>query len=107
MVTHPTPKPTTSELEILQILWEHGPSTVRDVHQALNEKRPLGYTTVLQLMLIMTAKGTVRRNEEHRAPVYAAVQPAERPKRQLALQVLQGGFDGSACGVMMRADAVR
>src|SRR3974377_2599944 len=101
MVTHPTQKPTTSELEILQILWERGPSTVRDVHQTLNEKRPLGYTTVLKLMQIMTAKGTVRRNEEQRAHVYEAVQPAEKPKRQFAADVLQRVFDGSASELMM------
>jgi len=103
MLTHPTQKPTASELEILQILWDRGPSTVRDVHQALNEKRPLGYTTVLKLMQIMTAKGTVRRNEEQRAHVYEAVQPAEKTKRELALDVLQRVFDGSASELMMHA----
>lgn len=107
MVTHPTQKPTTSELEILQILWERGPSTVRDVHQALNEKRPLGYTTVLKLMQIMTAKGTVQRNEQQRAHVYEAVQPAEKTKRDLALDVLQRVFDGSASELMMHALAGR
>lgn len=103
MATHSTQKPTTSELEILHILWDRGPSTVREVHQTLNEKRPLGYTTVLKLMQIMTAKGTVRRNEEQRAHVYEAVQPAEKTKRQLALDVLQRVFDGSASELMMHA----
>ncbi len=107
MATHATQKPTTSELEILHILWDRGPSTVREVHQALNEERPLGYTTVLKLMQIMTAKGTVRRNEEQRAHVYEAVQPAEKTKRQLALDVLQRVFDGSASELMMHALAGR
>ena len=62
MLTH-SPKPTASELQILHVLWERGPSTVREVHQALNDKRPIGYTSVLKLMQIMTAKGTLRRNE--------------------------------------------
>ena len=62
MATTLTRKPTSSELEILHILWERGPSTVREVHEALHAKRPIGYTSVLKLMQIMTAKGTVRRN---------------------------------------------
>lgn len=103
MTTPTTPKPTASELEILQILWERGPSTVREVHEALSEKRPIGYTSVLKLMQIMTVKGTVRRNEEQRAHVYEAVQPAEKTKRQLALDVLQRVFDGSASELMMHA----
>ena len=103
----PSRKPTASELEILHVLWERGPSTVREVHQALSDKRPIGYTSVLKLMQIMTAKGTLRRNEEQRAHVYEAVQPAEKTKRQLALDVLQRVFDGSASQLMMHALADR
>ena len=106
MLTH-SPKPTASELEILHVLWERGPSTVREVHQALSDKRPIGYTSVLKLMQIMTAKGTLQRNEEQRAHVYEAVQPAEKTKRQLALDVLQRVFDGSASQLMMHALADR
>jgi BlaI family transcriptional regulator, penicillinase repressor len=106
MATTSNRRPTTSELEILHILWERGPSTVREVHEALHEvqeRRPIGYTSVLKLMQIMTAKGTVRRNEEQRAHVYEAVQPAEKTKRDLALDVLQRVFDGSASELMMHA----
>jgi predicted transcriptional regulator len=103
MATTLTRRPTSSELEILHILWERGPSTVREVHEALHEKRPIGYTSVLKLMQIMTVKGTVRRNEEQRAHVYEAVQPAEKTKRDLALDVLQRVFDGSASELMMHA----
>jgi BlaI family transcriptional regulator, penicillinase repressor len=102
-----TPKPTASELEILQVLWERGPSTVREVHETLSAKRPIGYTSVLKFMQIMTVKGTVRRNEEQRAHVYEAVQPAEKTKRQLAMDVLQRVFDGSASDLMMHALAGR
>ena len=102
-----TRKPTSSELEILHILWERGPSTVREVHEALHAKRPIGYTSVLKLMQIMTAKGTVRRNEEQRAHVYEAVQPEEKTKRDLALDVIQRVFDGSASALMMHALAGR
>jgi BlaI family transcriptional regulator, penicillinase repressor len=102
-----TPKPTASELEILQVLWERGPSTVREVHEALSGKRPMGYTNVLKLMQIMTTKGALRRNEEQRAHVYEAVEPAEKTKRQLALDVLQRVFEGSASDLMMHALAGR
>jgi predicted transcriptional regulator len=97
------PKPTASELEILRVLWERGPSTVRKVHEALSEKKPVGYTTVLKLLQIMTSKGTVRRNEDQRAHVYEACLPAEKTKRQLAADVLQRVFEGSASELMMHA----
>src|SRR5271167_1633246 len=102
-----TRQTTSSDLEILHVLWGRGPSTVREVHQALHEKRPIGYTSVLKLMQIMTTKGTVRRNEQQRAHVYEAVQPEEKTKRQLALDVLQRVFDGSASELMMHALAGR
>jgi BlaI family transcriptional regulator, penicillinase repressor len=107
MATTPNRRPTTSELEILHILWERGPSTVREVHESLHARRPIGYTSVLKLMQIMTAKGTVRRNEEQRAHVYEAVQPEEKTKRELALDVIQRVFDGSASELMMHALAGR
>ncbi len=99
---HPQ-KPTTSELEILRVLWERGPSTVREVHESLSEKKDLGYTTVLKLLQIMTAKGSVRRNEDQRAHVYEACQPATETKRQLVGDVLQRVFQGSASELMIHA----
>jgi BlaI family transcriptional regulator, penicillinase repressor len=101
-------KPTASELEILHVLWSRGPSTVREVHAALSEKRSLGYTSVLKLLQIMTAKGTVRRRDEtQRAHVYEACMPAEETKRQFAGDVLQRVFEGSASQLMMHALAGR
>ena len=100
----PSPqKPTASELEILRVLWTRGPSTVREVHEALSEKKSLGYTTVLKLLQIMTTKGTVRRNEMQRAHVYEACLPAEQTKRQFAGDMLQRVFEGSASQLMMHA----
>src|ERR1700693_6351906 len=96
MNQEPLQKPTVSELEILRILWTRGPSTVREVHEELREKTALGYTTVLKLLQIMTAKGTVRRNEDQRAHVYEACQPATETKRQLVGDVLKRVFEGSA-----------
>jgi BlaI family transcriptional regulator, penicillinase repressor len=102
-MTRSPQKPTASELEILRVLWGRGPSTVREVHEALSEKKSLGYTTVLKLLQIMTTKGTVRRNETQRAHVYAACLPAEQTKRQLAGDMLQRVFEGSASQLMMHA----
>jgi BlaI family penicillinase repressor len=102
-----TQKPTVSELEILRILWARGPSTVREVHEALSKKKRMGYTSVLKLMQIMFDKGSVRRNEDQRAHVYEANHAAEKTKRQLAGDVLQRVFDGSASQLMMHALAGR
>lgn len=100
-------KPTASELEILRVLWSRGPSTVREVHEALSETKSLGYTGVLKLLQIMTTKGTVRRNETQRAHVYEAGLPAEQTKRQIAGDMLQKVFEGSASQLMVHALAGR
>jgi BlaI family penicillinase repressor len=96
-------KPTSSELEILRVLWVRGPSTVREVYDSLNEKKRTGYTTVLKMLQIMTEKGSVRRNEDERAHVYEACEPAEKTKGRLAGDVLQRVFEGSASELMMHA----
>jgi|SRR5215467_15192092 len=100
-------KPTASELEILHVLWARGPSTVREVHEALAVSKAIGYTSVLKLLQIMTTKGTVRRDEKLRAHVYEACQPAEQTKRQIAGDVLQRVFEGSASQLMLHALAGR
>jgi predicted transcriptional regulator len=97
------PKPTSTELDILRVLWDRGPSTVREVHDAVADSKQWGYTTVLKLLQIMTAKGMVTRNEDARAHVYAAYQPAENTKRQLVGYLLQRAFGGSASQMMMHA----
>src|SRR6195256_3444257 len=103
MKQEPLQKPTASELEILRVLWARGPSTVREVYEAIREHKSLGYTTVLKLLQIMTAKGSVRRNESQRAHVYQACQPATETKRQLVSDVLQRVFEGSASELMIHA----
>ncbi|MEO8131697.1 MAG: BlaI/MecI/CopY family transcriptional regulator [Bryobacteraceae bacterium] len=97
------PKPTDSELEILRVLWNRGPSTVRDVFDTLNESKPTGYTTVLKLMQIMADKKLVRRNEEQRAHVYEAQLPEEQTQNQLLGDLLHRAFGGSASRLVMRA----
>jgi predicted transcriptional regulator len=101
------PNPTPSELEILQVLWSRGPSTVREVHESLSATKQLGYTSVLKLMQIMTAKGLVTRSEDQRAHVYEAGEPAEKTKRQFALDMMQRVFQGSASELMLHALAGR
>jgi BlaI family transcriptional regulator, penicillinase repressor len=98
-----TSKPTVMELAILRVLWDRGPATVRDVHQVLDAEKPTGYTTVLKLLQIMTAKGMVVRNEESRAHVYEPRLPAENTKRQLVGDLVQRAFSGSASQLMMHA----
>jgi predicted transcriptional regulator len=103
MATEKLQKPTTTELEILRVLWERGPSTVRDVYEVMAQSKPIGYTTVLKIMQIMTQKGTVARNEDSKAHVYKARQPEENTKRPLAGDLLQRAFAGSASQLMMHA----
>jgi predicted transcriptional regulator len=96
-------KPTSTELQILGVLWDRGPSTVREIHEILAQSRPLGYTTVLKLLQIMTEKQLVRRNEEARAHVYEAQQPAGATRQQLVGDLLERAFSGSASQLMMHA----
>jgi len=97
------PRPTDGELEILRVLWERGASTVRQVHDTLEARRPAGYTTVLKLLQIMTEKGLVRRDESERAHVYEARVPREETERQLVGDLLEKAFSGSASALVMRA----
>ena len=103
MATDKLQKPSATELEILHVLWAHGPCTVREVHEVLARGKAIGYTTVLKIMQIMTQKGSVARNEESKAHVYKARLPAENTKRQLVGDLLQRAFAGSASQLMMHA----
>ncbi len=103
MKTEPRIQPTPSELDILQILWSRGPSTVREIHEVMSESKDLGYTSALKLLQIMTTKGLVTRTEEQRAHVYEAALPAEKTKQQMAADVLQRVFRGSASQLMQHA----
>jgi BlaI family transcriptional regulator, penicillinase repressor len=101
------PRPTDAELEILAVLWDRGPSTVRDVHEAIARRKPAMYTTVLKMLQIMAEKGIVRRNEEQRAHVYESARPREWTQRQLAGDLLQRAFNGSAKSLMLGALSAR
>lgn len=97
------PRPTDSELAILTILWERGPSTVRQVHEALADERDTGYTTTLKLMQIMADKGLVTRNESARTHVYAAMASEEQTQRQLVKDLVDRAFGGSAAALVLQA----
>jgi predicted transcriptional regulator len=101
------PKPTDAELEILTVLWSRGPATVRDVHNVIAARKPTQYTTVLKMLQIMADKGLVVRNEKQRAHVYEPAKPREWTQRQLAGDLLQRGFEGSARTLMMGALAAQ
>jgi BlaI family transcriptional regulator, penicillinase repressor len=97
------PRPTDGELDILAVLWTRGPSTVREVHEALQARKPGQYTTILKLLQIMAGKGLVRRDEAQRAHIYEASRPREWTQRQLAGDLLQRAFGGSARALVMGA----
>jgi BlaI family penicillinase repressor len=97
------PRPTQSELEILTVLWDSGPATVREVQQTLDARRPTGYTTVLKLLQIMTEKGLVRRDERERAHRYAPKLPREMTEQQMVGDLLDRAFGGSSSRLVMRA----
>jgi BlaI family transcriptional regulator, penicillinase repressor len=98
-------RPTDAELEILRVLWDHGPSTVREIHGILNQTKPTGYTTVLKLTQIMAEKALVLRNEVEfqRAHVYEASVPKEETQLQLVGDLVGRAFAGSASELVMRA----
>jgi predicted transcriptional regulator len=95
------PRPTDSELAILAILWERGPCTVRQVHEAL--AYDTGYTTTLKLMQIMADKGLVTRNEEARTHVYEARASEQQTQRQLVKDLVDRAFGGSAAALVLHA----
>ena len=101
------PRPTQAELEILRVLWQRGPSSVREVHQTLASSREAGYTTVLKLLQIMAGKGLVARDERERTHVYRAALPQKQTQRQLVRDLVERAFDGSAGQLVLQALATR
>jgi BlaI family penicillinase repressor len=99
--------PTERELTILRILWDRGPSTVRQVNEAMSRDRATGYTTTLKLMQIMAEKGLVKRDESQRTHVYEANVGEERMQKQLVGELLERVFSGSAEKLVMRALSAR
>ena len=97
------PMPTDFELDILSILWELGPATVRQVHTELSKHRETGYTTVLKMMQIMAEKDLVTRDESQRSHIYKAKQKAESTQKQLVKDLVSRAFGGSTEKLVMQA----
>jgi BlaI family transcriptional regulator, penicillinase repressor len=96
-------KPTDSELEILNILWEKGPSTVRAVHEVLGKTKDAGYTTTLKLMQIMHDKTLLKRDADKKSHVYTANVSQEKTQGQLVQRMIDNVFNGSASQLVMQA----
>ena len=103
MTVSSTPKPTDSELEILQVIWLNGPSSVRSINDELNRKKQVGYTTTLKLMQIMTDKGLLKRTELGRKHIYSAVLDEKETKDLLLDRFVRTAFGGSAMDLVMQA----
>lgn len=95
-------EPTETELEILKVLWQHGPSTVKTVNQNLSRQKETGYTTTLKLMQIMHAKGLVLRDETHRQHIYSAAIAEKQVKQGFLNKMLNNLYQGSASQMVMQ-----
>ncbi len=103
MTDRALPLPTEAELELLRVLWARGPSTVREVLEALGPERGIGYTTVLKQLQIMHGKGLVIRDEGARSHVYAAAMAEEATQRRLVTDLVERAFGGSAARLVLNA----
>lgn len=97
------PKPTDSELEILNILWEKGPCTVREIHEVLEKSKDAGYTTTLKLMQIMLDKKLLSRDASSKTHIYKAAISQEHTQGQLVKRMIDTVFNGSAMNLVMQA----
>lgn len=105
--TMKTPRPTDAELAILRVLWDRGPSTVRQVHDILTRERPTAYTTALKLLQIMTDKGLVQRDEAERTHIYHPRLTEEQTQRQLIRDLVDRAFAGSSSKLVLQALSVK
>jgi predicted transcriptional regulator len=96
-------KPTESELEILQVLWQRGQATVRDVHEELSKSRDIGYTTALKLLQIMFEKGLVSRDDSSKTHIYQAAVSKEKTQKQMVGKMISTLFSGSPSELVMQA----
>ena len=101
------PKPTDAELAILRVIWQRGPSTVRDVWEQLSPEQGTGYTTVLKIMQIMWGKGLLARDDTDRSHVYRATRSEGQTQRQVVGHLLERLFSGSAPKLVMLALAAK
>jgi predicted transcriptional regulator len=107
MPRYPSSGPTDVELQILGVLWEQGPSTVRQVHEALTAERGTGYSTTLKMMQVMKEKGLVTRDESVRPQLYRATQSKRQTQLKLLDDLMQKAFGGSAMNLVQRMVSAR
>ena len=107
MAKQELPRPTDAELAILRVIWQHGPSTVRQVRDVLERSQPTGYTTVLKLFQIMIEKGLVARDESQRTHIYRASRSEAQTQRRLVGDLVHRAFGGSATKLVMQALATK
>lgn len=105
MSGHPSPTPV--ELAILQVLWDLGPSTVRQVHNALRAERDAGYSTTLKMVQVMTEKGLLQKDDSVRPQVYRPAQAREKTQLRLIDELIQRAFAGSASELVLRAASAK
>ena len=103
MARRTSPQPTEVELAILRVLWDRGPSSVRQVHEALSAARDTGYSTTLKMMQVMFDKGLLKRDESVRPQVYRPTQPEAQTQTQMVDDLIQKVFGGSARKLVLRA----
>jgi predicted transcriptional regulator len=101
------PSPTNAELAILGVLWEHGPATVRQIHNIMRASRDIGYSTTLKMVQIMTDKGLLRKDESVRPQVFTPAIPEAQTQLRLIDELIQRAFGGSASRLVLRAAAAK
>lgn len=103
----PPPRPTEGELAILNVLWDHGPLSVREIQRVQDQEKPTGYTTALKLLQIMTAKQLVDRDDTSRPQIYRARQTRAQTQRQLLRDLARRAFGGSVKTLVLQALATK
>lgn len=103
----PPKKPTESEINILGVIWDRDPMTVREVHEVLSKRQEIGFTTVLKLMQIMTEKGILERDVNVRPQVFWAARPRKQTQKQLLRDLLDRAFSGSPSALVLQALSMR
>jgi predicted transcriptional regulator len=103
MARPPASQPTDVELQILQVLWEHGPSTVRFIHNGLAKTRDTAYATTVKMLVIMFDKGLVTRDDSVRPQIYRAAMTRARTQKQMLSDFIHKVYDGSAASVVLQA----
>lgn len=96
-------QPTEVELQILRILWEHGPSIAREIHERLQQEKQTTYSTTVKMLSVMLDKGLVTRNEQARPQIYQAAMTQQRTQKRMLRELIDKVYDGSAKSLMLHA----